>query len=375
MRLNLSIASCPSPRITARWRAGACAVAVLACVSAACAPAAAPPGPDAPPVAAPPAGPAGAPPAAPTAAPAPIHLLVNYAAVGPSQSGLWASYEGGYLREQGLDGELTNVANTARAVQAMTQGDVHVSMVEPATAIQISQSGLDTVMMFGAVNRLLYSAMSQRTIADPQQMRGKALGITRIGSATHSAARVALQDWGLVPDRDVALRQLGENTAVYVALDAGQIDAGMMTSPFNIRARREGYHELADLSRQGPDYVSLAVGGLRSYVAANDEAMRRFARAYAQGIHRLKTDKPWALGVWRKYMQTDDEQLLEDSYEVYRHHFPSPPSVSETGLARLLQDLVAEDPRLVGRPATDWLDSRFVQELETSGFVRQLTGQ
>src|SRR3954462_285821 len=44
-----------------------------------------------------------------TAAVAPIHLLVNYAAVGPSQSGLWATYEGGYLREQGLDGELTNV--------------------------------------------------------------------------------------------------------------------------------------------------------------------------------------------------------------------------------------------------------------------------
>jgi ABC-type nitrate/sulfonate/bicarbonate transport system substrate-binding protein len=341
---------------------------VSACAPAAPTPAAAPT------QAAAPAAPALAPQAAPTVATPPIHLLVNYAAVGPSQSGLWASYEGGYLREQGLDGELTNVANTARAVQAMMQGDVHVSMMEPATAIQISQSGADTVMLFGAVNRLLYSVMTQRTITDPQQMRGRVLGITRIGSATHSAARVALQDWGLVADRDVALRQLGENTAVYVALDAGQIDAGMMTTPFNIRARREGYHELADLSKQGPDYVSLAVGGLRSWVGDNDEAMRRFARAYAQAIHRLKTDKPWALGVWRKYMQTDDEQLLDDSYEVYRDHFPSPPYVSETGLARLLQDLVAEDPRLVGRPATDWVDGRYVRELETSGFIKQLMG-
>jgi NitT/TauT family transport system substrate-binding protein len=322
-----------------------------------------------------PAAPAAAPLAAATAAPAPIHLLVNYAAVGPSQSGLWAAYEGGYLREQGLDGELTNVANTARAVQAMMQGEVNLSMMEPATAIQISQSGADTVMLFGAVNRLLYSVMSQPAITDPQMMRGRVLGITRIGSATHSAARVALQEWGMVPDRDVALRQLGENSAVFVALDAGQIDAGLMTSPFNIRARREGYYELADLSKQGPEYVSLAVGGLRSWVAANEEATRRFARAYAQAIHRLKTDQPWALGVWRKYMQTDDEQLLADSYEIYRDHFPLPPYVSEAGLARLLQDLVAEDPRLVGRPATDWEDPRFVRELETSGFMRQLTGQ
>src|SRR5581483_10435681 len=339
-----------------------------------CTPSAGPAAPAAP-VAAPPAAVPTAPAAAATTATAPIHLLVNYAAVGPSQSGLWASYEGGYLREQGLDGELTNVANTARAVQAMMQGDVHISMMEPATAIQISLSGADTVMLFGAINRLLYSVMSQPSITDPQMMRGRVLGMTRIGSATHSAARVALQDWGLAPDRDVALRQLGENTAVFVALDAGQIDAGMMTSPFNIRARREGFYELADLSKQGPEYVSLAVGGLRSWVGGNEEAMRRFARADAQAMHRLKTDKPWALGVWRKYMQTDDEQLLEDSYEVYRDHFPLPPYVSEAGLSRLLQDLVADDPRLVGRSASDWVDGRFVRELETSGFMRQLTGR
>jgi hypothetical protein len=121
--------------------------------------------------------------------------------------------------------------------------------------------------------------------------------------------------------------------------------------------------------------VSLAVGGLRSWVGANEEAMRRFARAYAQAIHRLKTDKPWALDVWRKYMQVDDEQLLNDTYAVYGEQFPSPPYVSEAGITRLLQDLVAEDPRLVGRPATDWVDGRFVRELETSGFMRQLTGQ
>ncbi|HEY7063204.1 MAG TPA: ABC transporter substrate-binding protein [Chloroflexota bacterium] len=349
-------------------------------VGLACAPSPAPSAPSAstgaaPTVSAAPAAPAAAPPAAATTAPAPIRLLVNYAAVGPSQSGLWAAYEGGYLREQGLDGELTNVPNTARAVQAMMQGDVNVSMMEPATAIQISLSGGDTVLLFGAINRLLYSVMSQPSLTDPQQMRGHVLGITRIGSATHSAARVALQDWGLVADRDVALRQLGENTAVYAALEAGQIDAGMMTSPYNIAARRAGYHELLDLSQQGPEYVSLAVGGLRGWVADNQEAMRRFARAYAQAIWRLKTDKPWALGVWRKYMQTDDAQLLDDSYEVYRDHFPSPPYVSEAGIARLLEDLVVEDPRLVGRAPTDWVDGSYVRELETSGFMRQLTGQ
>src|SRR6516225_9919884 len=88
----------------------------LALAATACAPSPAPSAPAAP-------GSTG-PAASATAPPAPIRLRVNYAAVGPSQSGVWATYEGGYLKEQGLDGELTNVPNTARAIQAMMQGDV-----------------------------------------------------------------------------------------------------------------------------------------------------------------------------------------------------------------------------------------------------------
>ena len=309
---------------------------------------------------------------APTAPPAPIRLLVNWAAIGPGQTGIWVSHEGGYGREQGLDLELTNVPNTARALQAAMQGDLHLTMVEPGTAIQISVSGADTVLLLGAVNRLTYSVMTQAGITDPQGLRGKAMGVTRIGSATHSAARVALFGWGLVPDQDVALRQLGENAAIFAALEAGQIDAAVLSAPFNLRARRAGYYEILDLSRQGPDYVSLAVGGLRGWVAANEEAVRRYARAYAQGLHRFKTDRPWALEVWRKYLRTDDDELLGEVYDLLRDTFPTVPYVSEAGITRLLEDLVVEDPRLVGRSATDWIDSRYVRELETSGFMEQL---
>jgi NitT/TauT family transport system substrate-binding protein len=307
-----------------------------------------------------------------TAPPAPIRLLVNWAAIGPGQTGIWVSHEGGFGREQGLDLELTNVPNTARALQAAMQGDLNLTMVEPGTAIQISVSGADTVLLLGAVNRLTYSVMTQAGIADPQGLRGKAMGVTRIGSATHSAARVALFGWGLVPDQDVALRQLGENAAIFAALEAGQIDAAVLSAPFNLRARRSGYYEILDLSQQGPDYVSLAVGGLRGWVAANEEAVRRYARAYAQGLHRFKTDRPWALEVWRKYLRTDDDQLLGEVYDLLRDTFPTVPYVSEAGVTRLLEDLGVEDPRLVGRPATDWIESRYVRELESSGFMEQL---
>ena len=98
--------------------------------------------------------------------------------------------------------------------------------------------------------------------------------------------------------------------------------------------------------------------------------MRRFARAYLLGIQRFKQDKPTSLAVFRKYLDTDDEALLDDMYERFSQMFNYPPYIPESGVARLLAELAADDPRLVGRQPAEWLDARYVRELEASGFAR-----
>ena len=339
---------------------------LLACAPSAAPPAGAPAATGAPAQAAAPAG--------PTASPAPIHLVVNWSAISGSQTGLWMSYEGGYFQQEGLDVELTNIQATSRAIQAMVAGEVQLGSVDPAAAIQSSLSGADVVMVFASVNRLVFSVMAQPAIRQPAEMRGKSLGITRYGSSTHTAALVALDLWGLVADRDVSLLQLQEVPAILAGMQAGQVDAGVVSPPTNSRARQAGYNELINLATDGPEYPSVSVGGPRAWVNANVEAMRRFARAYVQGIHRFKTDKPWAIEVYRKYLRVDDPQVLDDTYVQFSTYFPSVPYVSEEGASRLLADLAGEDPRLAGRQATEWIDSRFVRELETSGYLRQLLG-
>jgi hypothetical protein len=97
--------------------------------------------------------------------------------------------------------------------------------------------------------------------------------------------------------------------------------------------------------------------------------VRRFARAYVQGIARFRTDKRWALDMYRKYAETDDPGILDELYAEFGRCVPGAPSVSEAGLARMLVDLAKDEPRLAGRQATDFVDSRFLRELEASGFL------
>jgi NitT/TauT family transport system substrate-binding protein len=350
--------------------------ALLLGALAACGPGAAAPGGGA---AAPPAatGAGGATTAAsnaPTAAPAPLRLTANYAARGTGHSGLWLAYEGGYFREQGLDVTLTNISSTAPSLQAMVAGEVQVAGLDPGATIQASVGGADVVLLFAGSNRPLHSIIVQPRIADPRMLRGGIMGITRLGSATHTAALLALDMWGLAPDRDVALRGLTQNPAIFAALQAGQIDAGVLSLPHTIAARHSGYPELLNLAGAGIDYPTVVIGALRPWAAANEEALRRFARAFVQGIQRFRTDQPWALDVYRRYLDLDDPEILDAAYAEYLRCCPTVPYVSEAGIGRLLADLAADEPRLAGRQPAEYVDSHFLQELEASGFVEQVMG-
>jgi NitT/TauT family transport system substrate-binding protein len=300
---------------------------------------------------------------------------VVWSAVSGSQSGLWMTYEGGYLQQEGLDVELLNISSSSRVIQSMVAGEVQVGSLDPAGVLQASLNGADLVMVWGAVNRLVFSIMTQPGIHQPSDMRGKTLGITRYGSSTHTAGSVALQMWGLVPDRDVSFRQLQEVPAILAGMQAGQVDAGVVSPPTNVRSRQAGFNELLNLATQGPEYPSVAVGGLRSWVQANEEAARRFSRAYVQGVHRFKTDKAWALEVYKKYLQVEDPSVLDDTYAQFSTYFQSVPYVSEVGVTRLIEDLAAEEPRLAGQPASNWIDSKYVRDLEASGYIQRIAGQ
>jgi NitT/TauT family transport system substrate-binding protein len=314
-------------------------------------------------------------PAAPTAAPALLPLKFNYSARGSSHSVTWFAYEGGYFREQGLDVELTYIPATSLILQTMIAGDIQLSTYDPAAAIQAALNGADSVFLATAFGRLIHSVIAQPSIQQPEQLRGKSLGVTRLGSSTHSAARVALREWGLVPDQDVAFRQLNEIPAIFAALEARQLDAGMLGLPSGSAARQAGYHELLNLTKQGPEYPSVVVGALRDWVAANPEAVQRFARAYVQGLQRGRTDRAWAVSVYPAYLNIDDPKILDEVYAEFLLCCEPVPYVSEAGLGRLMADLAADEPRLAGRSPSEFIESRPLREVETSGFLRQLTGE
>ena len=116
---------------------------------------------------------------------------------------MWLAYESGDLRELGVDADLQNVAATSRIIPAMLAGEVNLSGMDPGASILASLEGVEMSLLFAGANRPTLSIIAQASIDEPAKLNGKTLAITRLGSATHTSAILALDLFGLQAGRDV----------------------------------------------------------------------------------------------------------------------------------------------------------------------------
>jgi len=203
-----------------------------------------------------------------------LKTRINWTAVSGGQSGMFMAQQEGLFKKNGLDVELIHLPSSSRGIQAILAGEIAFSFMDGSNSAQANLKGANIVFVAAATNRQVFSLMAKPEIKTVSDLRGKKIGITRIGSATHTSALYALGSVGLKPS-DYQILPLMESPNIFTALAAGQIDAGIVPPPSNSRAKKAGFKELVDLAKDGPEYVSVGIGTSRSYIKANEEIVRR----------------------------------------------------------------------------------------------------
>jgi ABC-type nitrate/sulfonate/bicarbonate transport system substrate-binding protein len=300
-----------------------------------------------------------------------MKVRVNWSATAGGQSGFWVAYEDGIFKKNGLDVELLHIPSSSRAIQTMLAGEIAISYLDPRNTIEANFRGASVALLAGVTNRFTFSLMARPEIKRVGDLKGRKIGVTRIGSSTHTAALYALNQAGLKPS-DYQILPLFEVPNILTALTAGQIDAGLISPPTTFRGRKAGLSELVNLGREGPEFASVAVGSLRSYIKANEEIVRRVVRSYVEAVHRFKTNKEIGLKVLQKYTRVQDPEILEATYIEYLDYIESVPYVSRKGIEIILGELVEKEPKAKQAKPEDFLEARFLDELEREGLFKKL---
>ena len=293
-------------------------------------------------------------------------VRINWTAVTGAQSGMFMAQQEGLFRKNGLDVELIHIPSSSRGIQAILAGEIGFSFMDGVNAAQANLKGANLVLVAGATNRQVFSLMAKSDIKKIADLKGKKIGITRVGSSTHTSALYALNSAGL-KTTDYQLLPLLEVPNIFTALSAGQIDAGVVSPPTNARAKRAGFVELMNVAKEGPEFVSVAVGTSRTFVKANEDIVRRVVRAYAEGVQIFKANKTAALRMIQNQLKVKEPDIQEDTYNQFRQYLEYPPYVSRKGMEAVLAEIGEKDGATKNVKPEDFIDMRFVAELDKKG--------
>lgn len=298
-------------------------------------------------------------------------IPVAYSAISATQAGFYLTKDLGLFEKNGLAVDMIYVAGGTRIAQALIAGEFPVALAGGAI-VNANLAGGDIAVVGGVVNVPSFYVYVHPSIKKPEDLKGKALGITTYGSSTDFTLRFLVRKWGLEPDRDVKIIQAGGQPEILAGMQAGSFQGGNLSSPGDFKARKLGFTLLADFKNVGLDYPTVSLVSTRSYIKKDPATVKRFISAYSEGVHRLFTDKELGIKIIAKYTRTQDREVLESSYAYATNFIEKTPRLPVKGLETILEQLAATNPKAKQHTAEDFVDASFYNELDKSGFFRNL---
>src|SRR5579884_1627106 len=322
------------------------------------------------------AGPAPTATPAPSQAPAAIPVTIGYSSLSDSNLGLWVAQDAGLFAQNGLAvQDFPYITSGTLTVQALIGGNVQFAAAGSDAVVDAVLHGSDLAMIAGASNKFDFALIAGGDIQSGDDLRGKRIGISKIGSSSDFSARTALQHLGLDPDNDVTILQIGGTGARLSALQSGAIDATVEIPPTLFEAENQGYHVVLDLASIGVEYEEGPISTTQDMITNHPDTVQRFIRAYLAGIHRMKTDKQFAIQVSSHYTHMADPDILDKSWERFaQQSIPRVPYITDAAIETVLKERASTDSTAATTKPSQFYDNRFLKEAEDSGFVARLYG-
>jgi len=297
-------------------------------------------------------------------------VTVGYPAIAASHLPAWLAKEAGIFAKNGLDVQLVYFRGGTPAVMALVSRQTPISQVG-GIIVNASLRGADAVIIAGGSVTVDYWLMSRPDIKSAEQLKGGSVAIATFGSQADSVTRIALQKIGLTPVKDVAIVQIGTLPERLSALEKGKVQAALLGITETLMAQKKGFYTLVSVSIP---YQGAGVATTRTFIRESPDIVRKYVKSQIEAVHRIKTDRETRKKVLVKYLGSPDKEILERTYDLISADDKLPPKQYPTleGIKNILEPLAETDAKAKAAKPEDFVDIRFIKELDESGFVDDL---
>jgi ABC-type nitrate/sulfonate/bicarbonate transport system substrate-binding protein len=263
------------------------------------------------------------------------------------------------------------------SVTAMVSGDTPIIQASGPGVVSATLAGADAVYVAGGIVSLDYQLLTLPEIKTPAQLKGGSVAIARFGGAADFVARFTLSKLGLNPLKDVTIVQVGTTPDRLTALEAKRVQATVLVPPTTFQAQKKGFYLMADVATQGLAYQHQGAVTTRRFIREHPDVVRNFVKSYIEAVHRMKTDREGGIKILAKYLRLDDREILEKTYDnsITENKLPQKQYPTLDGLKTILDQLAQKDPKARAAKPQDFVDARFVEEFDKSGYIGRLYGR
>lgn len=302
-------------------------------------------------------------------------LRVGYPGVSTALAHLWIAKEAGLFEKYGLDVEAIFMRTGTILTQSLISGEMKLAETGTTTTIRAMLAGAELTFVAGYVNALPYTFFTAKGITRPEQLKGKKVAVSGFGAESHVSVIFALRELGLIPGKDVAIVQIGDQSTRFSALEANSIQGLTITPPLTVLAKKRGFYPMVDLSKANVPWSLEVITVNKLFLKENPEVVKNFLKGFIEGLKLIRTDKAKSIDLLARFMKLDpkrDEEALEEAYEYMKNTTEKKPYPSLEGIKNILEFIAEEEPRAkIARPE-QFFDLRILQELDKSGFIDSL---
>jgi len=290
-----------------------------------------------------------------------------------SQSMPWMAQEAGLFKKNNIDHHLVFVASSSIVTAALLGGDADMTLTGGIGNVIAYVRGSTDVVFIGSVkNVMTQTIVAGGNIKRPEDLKGKRIGVSRIGGNSHYFTIQALRRYNMEPNRDFSFLQTGGDPETLAALLSGAIEVANLTPPTDSQAIARGYHYVI----YGPDlkipYAAAAFVTRRSLIAKRTQLMGQYMRVMAEAAKIMHTDREFVYKVLGKYLRITDRNVLDSAYNAEIKVLEPRLVIKNEALQAILDDVAQTDPRAKKVKPEEMIDNRYLDEIEKSGFFDQL---
>jgi len=303
----------------------------------------------------------------------PVPVRVATCAASGGFMHLYAAMDHGLFDKYGMKVEHVYIRGSHTSLAALASNEIQFLYCAADATIPGMASGVDAKLIGAPLVGLPYVLLARKDIKRPEDLKGKAIGITTPGDLTHRLARAMFKKFNFT-ERDVTLRPIGGSQPErYNAMLQDVIQAIPVTPPLDVRGRKDGFNVIYNLNDLDLPFIYSSLHA-SSRTLKDPQLVQRFVAAMAEAIHFVEKNPDRAKVSVGKVLKLTDQESLDSSYNAYAKAIINRKMIVPADAVEEAVDLARESGTNVTRKPADLFDNTFADHLDKSGFLKELWG-